>query len=354
MSQLGFYVENELRSYPLVYLSGGINLHNSVIVDFGCMLLPDADFELGVHKIWLYQVTYTSNTFKFEFKSDAPGLAGRSLVFDFHEDDPEFTTRFSQDDLSPGSSAYSSESYGCYQNIRWEGYMVVGKIKYAGISLSNRYNLNKGIILHQQPGDKIEWTDGAYLLEQVIEATDGSFVRDNAGATIVEPAVVQNLKNTYVKKIGLANKARTTTTFPEVCSVSSETQSEEIYVNKDCVLGDVKIKPGYNCNIFVNINNNSITVSGAVGDGEGQPCGEIALYEGETSPDGGSLLSGGPQCKDVIKSINGISGRVIKIQGGLGVTIRNDDKPHTITVDPDHNNMALCGYITSSSSYSPG
>jgi len=354
MSQLGFYVENEFRSYPLVYQTSGIKLPTEVLVDFGCMMMPDADFEMGVHKIWLYQITYFSNTFRFEFKSDAPGLVGRSLVFDFHEDDSEFTTRFSSDDLAVGSSEYSSESYGCSQNTRWEGYLVVGKVKYAAVSMSNRYTLNQGIILHQQPGDKIEWIDGAYLLEQVIEATDGSFVRDNLGLTVLEPALVQNLKNTYVKKIGLANKARTTTTLPEICSASSEAQSEEIYVNKDCVVGDVKIKPGYNCNIFVNVNNNSITISGAVGDGEGQPCEEVPLYEGETSPDGGSLLSGGPQCKDVIKSINGISGRVVKIQGGLGVTVRNDDKPHTITVDPDHSNMALCGYITSSSSYSPG
>ncbi len=354
MSQLGFYVENEFRSYPLVYQSSGIRLPTEVIVDFGCVMMPDADFEMGVHKIWLYQITYSDSTFTFEFKSDAPGLVGRSLVFDFNENDTEFTTRFSHDNMALSSLYYSSESYGCYENIRWEGYMVVGKIKYTFVSLSNRFNLDKGIILHQQPGDKIEWTDGAYLLEQVIEATNGSFIRDNVGATVVEPALVQNLKNTYVKKIGLANKARTITTLPEVCATSSETQSEEVYVNKDCVVGDVKIKPGYNCNIFVNINNNSITVSGAVGEGEGQPCEEVPLYEGEVSPDGGALLSGGPQCKDVIKSINGISGRVVKIQGGLGVTVRNDDKPHTITVDPDHSNMALCGYITSSSSYSPG
>jgi hypothetical protein len=354
MSRAGFYSENEFRSYPFVNSNSGIRLPTESVVDFGCIMGPDANFEMGVHKIWLYQFTYIDNTFRFEFRSDAPGLTGRSLTFDFHEDDPEFTTRFATDDVSPGYTEYVSEVNNCHEEIKWEGYLVIGRVKYAAIALSNRVSLESGIILVQQPGPKIEWTTGSYFVEQVIEATNGSFTVDSTGLTVVEPALVQNLKDTYVKKIGLANKSRTTVTPPEECDTSSQSAYDGYYINNDCMLGDIKVKPGYNCNIFVNVNNNSITISGAVGEGEGQPCGEVPLYEGEVSPDGGALLSGGPQCKDVIKSINGITGRVVKIQGGLGVTIRNDDSPHTITVDPDHSNMALCGYLANSSSYSPG
>ena len=370
MSRAGFYSDNEFRSYPFVTGQSGIQLPSDVIVDFGCIMGHSAEFESGVHKIWLYRVTWFSNSFIFEFKTDAPGLSGRSLSFSFHEDSEEFTTRFSNDDVSAGS--VGSDAYNCYEDIKWEGYLVVGNVKSAAYVLSSRYNPSEGVILWQQPSDAIYWKNGSFLLYEVIEGGDGSFISDETGLTVVEPALVQNLRNTYIKKIGLANKARTTVTPPEGCSLSSASATySDLYINQDCIIGDLKVKAGYNCNIFLNPNNNSITIAGAVGDGEGQPCEEIPLYDGETSPDGGNLLSGGPQCKDVIKLINGIGGRVVKIQGGLGVTIRNADKPHTITIDPDHSNMALCGYITdapslsssmslssdvsqSSSSYSPG
>jgi hypothetical protein len=344
MSRAGFYSENEFRSYPFITGQTGIQLPTEVIVDFGCIMGHSAEFESGVHKIWLYRVTWLNNSFIFEFKTDAPGLTGRSLSFSFHEDSEEFTTRFASDDVSAGS--IGSEAYNCYEDVKWEGYLVVGNVKSAAYVLSSRYNPSEGVILWQLPSDAIYWQNGSFLLYEIIEGGNGSSISDEAGLTAVEPALVQNIRNTYVKKIGLANKARTTVTAPESCSLSSEPNQTDFHINQDCIIGDVKVKAGYNCNLFLNPNNNSITISGAVGDGEGQPCEEVPLYDGETSPDGGNLLSGGPQCKDVIKLINGIGGRVVKIQGGLGVTIRNADKPHTITVDPDHSNMALCGYIT--------
>jgi hypothetical protein len=350
MSRAGFYSDNALRSYPFVVGHGGIDLLSEVFVDFGCIMGPEAQFEYGVHKVWLYRISRVDTTFTFEFKCDAPGLQGRSLVFQFDETDAEYTTRYATDDIALGSSAYwSGSSETCQTDVRWEGYVVVGKVLYAAYSLSEYSTMDNGVILWRGAFEGLEWRTGDFILEERLPGGYGESIADEAGLTVVEPALIQNLGGTYVQKIGLANKARTIVTATESCSNVDTRDAEEIFVNEECITGDVKLKQGYNCAMLVNQAENSITISANVGAGEGEPCAEIPLYTSETSPDNGALLSGGPQCKDVIKSINGISGRTIQLVGGLGVRVETAAEPHTIIVIPDHNGMALCGYVSSSS-----
>lgn len=350
MSRAGFYSDNALRSYPFVADHGGIDLLSEVFVDFGCIMGPEAEFEYGIHKVWLYRISRENTVFTFEFKCDAPGLQGRSLVFQFDETDPEYTTRYATDDLALGSSAYwSGSSDTCQTDVRWEGYVVVGKVIYAAYSLSQYSTMENGVILWRGAFEGLEWRTGDFILEEIIPGGYGESIADEAGLTVLEPALIQNLGGTYVKSVNLANKARTIVTATESCSNVDTRDAEAIYVNEVCISGNIKFKEGFNCSMLVNQADNSITLAAGVGAGEGEPCEEIPLYTSETSPDNGNLLSGGPQCKEVIKSINGISGRTIQLQGGLGVRVETAVEPHTIIVVPDHNGMALCGYVSSSS-----
>jgi hypothetical protein len=349
MSRAGFYSSNEMRSYPFVNGNGGINILPEVIVDFGCIMGHNAQFENGVHKVWLYQITKDDDLFRFEFKSDAPGLAGRSLIFDFNAADAEYTTKFSSDDIASGSSAYYSSDAGLVDEVRWEGYLVIGKVLYAAYSLTPWSGFDDKVILWRNALEGLEWRTGGFLLEEVVETTFAKTTTDETGTTIVEPALIQNLANTYVQRINLANKIRTIATPAEGCSDSITTDGSEIYFNSSFV-GDVKIKSGYNVNVVVSQNDNSITFTAALGSGEGEPCVEVPVYEGEASPDSSGLLSGGPRCKDVIKSINGIGGRVVTLQGGLGTRIVSSPAGgNRITIVPDHSGMALCGYVSTSS-----
>jgi hypothetical protein len=349
MSRAGFYSDNELRSYPFQSGALGVNLPTYTIVDFGCVMKPGSEFVEGTHKVWLYQVSKNNQSYKFEFKTDAPGLAGRSLVFEFYEDDAEFTTRFATDDVALGSSA--SWGSGVDSEIKWEGYLVIGILGYANYALIP--DLPIGAILWDSPPDNgLEWKSGSFLMEQIYPITIGSSPADTTGAVggTVEPALIQNLSNAYVRKISLANKPRTKATPPVDCYSSSSTGPKPNVINAVDIVGDIKVKPGYNCDISVSVADNAMTISASVGSGSGEPCSEVPLTSSEAPPEDSELLSGGPQCKDTVKTVNGIGGREIRIVGGLGVVVTDSNElPNTIIVTPDHHGMTLCNnYATSS------
>lgn len=350
MSRAGFYSDNELRNYPFVGGDTGVAIPTQSVVDFGCIMGPASGFVTGVHKVWLSRVSRSDRTFRFEYKTDAPGLVGRSLVFEFYDEDPEYTTRFAQDDIELGSTAsLTSIADPCGADVNWEGYMVIGKLLYTVKSFTN---LAPGVILWNSSDDGMLWQSPAsYLLEQVLANPYGSSDEDfdGSGATQVEPALIQNLSSIYVRQISLANSPRTKATPPTVCDSSSSRTPEPNYINFECLKGRIKVVPGYNCEIIVNDSDNSITVSGLVGAGEGQACDEPKLYSSEVPPEGSNLLSGGPECKDILKTINGLGGKTVNIVGGLGVTVSEGVTPNTIVITPDHHGMALCAsFVTSS------
>lgn len=348
MSRAGFYSDNSLRNYPFIGGTSGIALSTKVIVDFGCIVGPAAQFQTGVHKVWLYQVTKDEDTFRFEFKSDAPGLAGRSLVFEFNVDDPEYTTRFAFDDIALGSiGSASSSTDTCNADTAWEGYLVIGQLLRV---IDSFEGIPPGVILWDDAKGLL-WKNVAFILEQIVPVDFGNTPADvdGSGSTTIEPTLIQNLNDIYVRQISLANTPRTKATPPTVCDSSSSRTPEPNYVNYECIKGDVKLLAGYNCEINVSTGDNSITIGGFIGGGVGQPCDEPLLYSSEIPPEGSNLLSGGPECKDVLKTINGISGKTISIVGGLGVTISDGPGPATITINPDHHGMALCSGFTTSS-----
>lgn len=313
MANAGWYSANEFRAYPFTDVPTAAAIPEAAVVDFGVIAGLRALFTDGVSRVWLYKVSRAGSTFTFDFRCDAPGCAGRALLFTRDLADPEYATSFEVDDLAPGEVAGDEDD--CVDDPVLEGFLVTGRLDALAAVLAD--------------GD--EWSD-------------------LSGVQTVEPALVQNLAKTYVRQVSLANKDRTRVDPPDQCSTSSAAGPEgQVFVNAECLVGDLKVKEGYNCAIRVSRQDNSITIAGQVGAGEGQACEEVPLYAGEPSPDGGNLLTGGPKCNEVLKSVNGIGGRVVRIQAGGGVRVVPADVPHTLVIEADLHGMALCAPVVESS-----
>lgn len=308
MAVAGFYNANEHRAYPLVDAALGVPLPEEVLVDFGVVMGIRAGFDDAAHKVWLYRVARSGSSYEFEFRSDAPGCLGRALVFTRSLTDPEYATDFARDEEATGSVSSASESE-CVDDPLMEGFLVTGLLERLPALLA----------------DGEEWVDHAALSE-------------------VEPATVQNLARTFVRAVNLGNKRRTLVDDAAGCSsASSDVPEETVDVSARCLIGRLQLKEGYNCSIRVNRTDNSVTISGQVGAGEGEACEEVQAFPGEEAQPNSQLLTGGPKCGEVVKTVNGVGGRVITLNPGSGVRIDPaDDDPNTLVIEADLHGMALC------------
>lgn len=94
MAKPGFLNENENRSYPFIHGQEG-SLPDCLIVDFGSTVLAGAGFVEGEHRVWLEWVRRLGDTLEFSFRSDAPGLLDKALIFQRNVTDPKFVTSYS-------------------------------------------------------------------------------------------------------------------------------------------------------------------------------------------------------------------------------------------------------------------
>jgi hypothetical protein len=176
---------------------------------------------------------------------------------------------------------------------------------------------------------------------------------DDETPVLVEPARVQSLAGSYVTGISVANAPRTTAAAPDGCPGSSSSEAAgsssagpgdgDVIVSARCLRGEVRFIPGYNCTIRQSEADNALVIGAAVGAGDGEPCGEEPLYEGETSPDGGTLLSGGPSCGQVIQRVAGLAGPNVQVIGGPGVVVRpSEEAENTLLVDVNFRGVPSC------------
>lgn len=319
MAKPGFFNDNEYRDYPFITrpelpdaeladeTTDTVSLPHSAIVDCGIIMGVEVPFAADAHKVYLHAVRRTGDTFEFEFRTDAPIAEDYALIFTRQLAAAEYATEHAEAIGITDSS--SSLSGACPDGPVWEGYLVTGQLADLGEALED--------------GQEWDFSDTRWQLE---------------------PARMQVLS--YLRSISLANYDRTHADLPDDCTgASSESAGDSrlLFVNSVCMLGNLKFKPGFNCAIRQEDTSNTIIISGAVGGGAGLPCNEIPLYEGEASPDDGSLLGGGPQCNEVITSINGIGGRDVSILAGSGVTIIPDElDPNGLLVSIDLHDLTAC------------
>ena len=106
-------------------------------------------------------------------------------------------------------------------------------------------------------------------------------------------------------------------------------KGEAVLINKEEIVGDVKLNPGFNCAISARDNTFTIeSVKGGGACGAEDYCGasRVPMTEAEAEIiEGGEFLDGCVMCNETIKAINGVSGKTIRIQGGSGVSVIPQD-----------------------------
>lgn len=295
---------------PLCYLP------LTTLVDFGCLMGIRSGYQEGVHSVWLNKVRRSMHgtEFLFHFQSDAPGLANKELVFLFSLDDPKFMHQYQEcSDLGEASFSQSiSEGYDCVNDSLWSGHLVLGDL-----------TLLSSLVA---PGETM--TD--------LEPT-------------VEPALIRSLVKGYARSLNLANGDRTRATSPPGCrELCWDREPIRTHVRNICLTGHIRFRPGYNCEIRQDSDTNAIIIgaldpkTNTTPSLEGQPCDEVPLFEGETPPQGRSRLDGALACHEVIRSVNGVGGRILQIIGGSGVNITPLPETSTIIVDINMHDMAVC------------
>lgn len=298
MSKPGFYNDNANRRYPFredtTANSNAHRLPNDVLLDFGATFMMYSDYDPLTTNVWLSSVEVVGTLVTLTFLNDSPAIGHIPLVFTVNATQ-EFNLAFAD------ASGWESEpaAYEEGSTLAWHGYVVIG-------------------------GDLTALT--AFLGSSTLSKT----------ANIIEPFLIQNMDNTYVRSVNVANQERLTT-------VNNNTIGRGYIINGSINSGVVQFQEGYNTKIGYDIKKNGLVVGALVGAGAGQPCAEIPLYTGESSPDGGSLLSGGPTCNEVIKAINGVGGPTVTIKGGHGIKVqKNASNPHQLDIIIDETLLTTC------------
>ncbi len=308
-----YYSENTGRSYPFLENTTGVLPFNSgvigcvpteAIVDFGCTMGLDSGFDAGEHTVWLQSVTKNvgDQTITFKFRSTAPGLDGYELSFTFGRYD-KFKTVFAD------ATAYGTvdeDPEACETNDRWHGFLVCG-------SLEAYYVL--------------PWESTATSLQ----------------TALIEPSTIISNVRTYVRSINLANQDRTRATRPTGCTPYTwPFETGGIFVNARCINSDTLFMSGFNVNVR-RAEGNAIVIDAGVGDGLGEPGDEIPLSDDDVAPDGSTLLTGGPTCGELVRTINGVSAKDFTIDAGLGAKISLDPAKHLVEVDINMSQLSVCG-----------
>lgn len=308
MPSPSWFNENENRAYPLRLADG--NPPEPLLVDAGFVAYAKSRFETATHSVRLLAVRRQGSYFYLDFGSDAPELYGTNLTFSRHVSDGDFVSEFVDSGTAglstsseSGSRSASEENRDLCDEPLWSGFVVTGRMA---------------------------------AFETLLPA-DGEV----SYAAAVEPALVQNLAESFVSKFAVANADRTRVSPTEGCDGDAIDDSV-IHVHRYCVVGDVVLVPGYNANVRQSTQDNSITLGAAVGDGEGQPCDTVPLYRGEQPPPGSSLLEGGPRCNETVRSVNGVGGPQLNLFAGRGVTITSEPDDNRVIINVNMSGLALC------------
>lgn len=286
-----------------------VHLPHDAVVDFGAIMEIDAEYtEKAGHYVYLYRVSRpTVTTFEYEFRTVAPFAVNYRIIFTRSSTDP--FNKITWEDAEP-INPDPPDVLECRLQPRWKAFLVTGGFE--------------GLLELLSTGETIYFAVGLW---------------------VIEPSRVQSLMDSYLRSCNLANFPRTLTTPPLLClsESASDSANNELLLNATCINGHVKWKEGYNCAIRQDNFDNAIVISAAVGSGAGEPCSEVPLFNGEIPPDGSPFLSGGPGCNDILKSINGISGRRLTLANGQGMRIYSSPTAsNTLIVDRTLDDFALC------------
>lgn len=302
MADTDFYSRNLRRWYPLEdegvpailpgsYTDTTIRRLKSAVVDFGVVLLPSSGFDLSnaLHNVF-FVVTGPYQAITLLFWAPDTALHNRQIAIT-----PTTAGKFSKETF------VVTDTDGLVHGF---GFIVFG--------------------------DDIG--DNTYNLLWDIASSPSEY-------RAVESRCIQVVDGHYVNKFVVANEPRTTADYWLEQSSSSVigNDSSSTYIiapGGDEVIGDVKFREGYNCDIDVISRNNTIRFIARRGAGLGVACDEIprTWTERELQAEG-IYLDRAARCHEAITHINGISpdndgnfrleeGRDVEITNPSAFTVR--------------------------------
>lgn len=302
MAKPGFYNDNSGRRFPFVTnaeteAADGVNIPNDLILDCG--------FTFGIYsgctkdtKVWLSAISISTTL----------GVQYVTLTF---ETDATFAAEIPLEFTVPITKDY---------NLVFEDA--------TGMSSAPTSALDNGLLWY-----------GYVVVSAQLTATQEFLAGDNeltAERHTVEPALIHNLDKTYVRSVNLANLDRVRT---DAISINNR----QTHVVRKDIAGQVRFIEGYNTKIAYNAQKNALVFSAVEGAGAGYPCGEVKRYSTEVPPTGSQLLSGGPKCNEVVKTINGVSGPHITLLAGPGTIIeKNPTVANQLDITIDSKLLSNC------------
>lgn len=324
----GFFNENTGRDYPLIHVAPE-NWPTYGVVNFGGAVLTGS-YQPAAHDIWLDWVRAIgapgSARIEFCLRTDAEGLAGQSLLFAFDEADGDYVTVFAKgqpnvDDSDLANTAAfeiadpDEELGDCEDAPVWTGFLTIGR----AVQLAN------WLRAHDPPSG---------MDISVFEPT---------AKPVFEPGCVLAPAANSRLFLGVANTDRVRAPAPPGCRPPCyDHELADYYVVDSCVNGHVRLEAGFNALVRQKDSVNTVSISAALGYGKGEPQFELPVFPGEEPPLGSTLLSGGDNCCEVVRSINGVGGPNFRIEAGPGVEIVELPEQHRVIVNVSLIGLALC------------
>lgn len=333
MALPNFFNENINRSFPFQRATVGVDtptsgtvtmlqLPDNFIADCGFILGPESGFIDGTHSVFLHKISrINSSIIEYEFHSDAPNLSDSFLLFRRDISDPIYQTEFVESDApfyTPVSQSLSLSIsvpiVSCGEPY-WSGYLVTGPME----EVASRLSIGETI------------------------------VRSGSNEAVVEPALIQNLNQSQVVSLNIANADRTRALRPANCPPNSWTfPTGYIYTTQECIQGDLRLQSGHNMQITQNSFTNTIQFAARLKAGLGEPCEEIKLFPQEDPPIGAAnnLLAGDHYCNETLRSINGLQGPSLNLIAGVGVSMLPNTVTSTLIVNINLKDLQTCSYAT--------
>lgn len=292
MSIPGFYIDNAARDYPL--LAGTSFLPLPSLVSCGFIMGPRSGFDPDHHSIYLSEVRKGVGYFDFVFKTDAAALSGVELSFRHSAHAAGYETAY--------ADAVGHED-------DFTGFTVSGPLA---------------------------------ALQTAMASVDSLF-----GTGLVEPALIQSLNSGVVSSVSVRNIRRGLYTTSSGCRPQHYPYDpvSHFYNVASSLTGIVRLYPGRNFAIDHSANDNSITLSAVLGEGEGENCAEESEYPGEVKPADSKFFSGGPACSEVIRSVGASSGKVLEFLGEGTGQVAYDPENHKIVVKLLPASSESCGTV---------
>ena len=356
------------------------SLPTSAMVDAGFLMGLGSGYVEGEHSVWLTHVARVGTRLDFTFQSDAPGLVDQSITFCRSISDEPYATSFYEQDepietetvsctvfpdellppeifpaaLFPCTTVFqappSSSECNVFPSELMPEEIFPSELFPCAVDDSSSSSESSEVLeVCERP---LLWTGFITTgpLDDLVELLDDGQVM--TGQLAIEPGLIRSAISAWLQSANLANGDRTRAETADQCrEYCWPFDPGSVFVQAECLQGRLRFKEGYNCSIRQNDTENSITISAVVGGGIGEPCDEVPLFDGDSGPTGETLLTGGPSCGELIRSINGAGGARLDIIGGVGVSVTALPDDNKLVVDVDMSRLAICN-VDDSSEYS--